>query len=66
MLIFDAGVEHFDEHSRVVSEVNSKLLSLLHQLKPVFIENMRVVEEEVVLASELHSHFCRHFIFTLL
>mmetsp|Transcript_17555 Transcript_17555/g.42891 ORF Transcript_17555/g.42891 Transcript_17555/m.42891 type:complete len:218 (+) Transcript_17555:245-898(+) len=48
--LLDAVVEHPDQHVGVLGEVHHQLLVLLHLPKPMFVEVVIEVEEEIVLA----------------
>jgi len=56
MRLFDARVGHLDEDSSVLLEGDHELLFLLHLTERVLGDNVRVMEEEVVLARQLHLH----------
>ena len=49
----DARVDHFDQDVGVVGELNHQLLVLLHVTEAVFVDDVRVVEEQIVLTSQL-------------
>jgi len=55
--IFDAGVSHFDKDVGVLLEVDHQLLLLLHVAEFVFINTVRVVEEQIVFTGKLHFDF---------
>jgi len=54
--LLDAGIDHFLEHFCVLGEVHEQLLLLLHVAVGVCVNQVRVVEEQVVLRRQLHLH----------
>ena len=54
MRFFNTRVEHFDKYIWVIWVFNHELLGLLHRLERVFINVMRIVEEHVILRTQLN------------
>lgn len=54
MWLFDAAVDHLNEYVGVFIEFDHKLLVLLHLSEAVLINDVSIVEEEIVLRSELN------------
>lgn len=56
MWLFDAAVDHLDEYVGVFIEFDHKLLVLLHLSEAVFVNDVSIVEEQIVLRSELNFY----------
>ena len=54
MGLLDARVDHLDQDVRVVAELDHQFLVLLHVSEAVLVNDVGVVEEQVVLRSELN------------
>ena len=54
MRLLDARVDHLDENIGVVREFNHELLILLHHSETVFVHDVCVVEEQVVLRGQFN------------
>lgn len=51
--LLDAGVHHLDQNVRVISKLDHKLLVLLHVAEAVLVDDVGIVEEQIVLTSQL-------------
>jgi hypothetical protein len=56
MWFFDAAINHFDKDIWVLIELDHELLNFLHLSKSVFIHDMSIVEEQIVLGSQLNLY----------
>ena len=56
MRLLDAVVQHAHENRGVLHKVHHKLLALLKRPEGGLVQVVSVVEEQVALAAELHSH----------
>ena len=56
---FDAVVQHFYDYGAVVWKVDHQLLALLHLPEPLLVHRVGIVEEQVVLRSQLDPYVCR-------
>jgi len=54
MRLLDAGVDHFHQDIGIVIKFDHKLLLLLHGTEAILIYQVCIMEEEVILWSELH------------
>ena len=52
MRLLDAGVDHFYQDICVVRELDHQLLVLLHRSEAVLVDDVRVVEEQVILRGQ--------------
>ena len=49
MWLLDARVNHFDQDVGVLVEVDHQLLRVLHRAEAIFVYQVRIVKEKVVL-----------------
>ena len=56
MRLFDAGVHHLNKDVRVFVEVDHQFLGILHSSEGVFVDKVRVMEEEIVLRGKFNFY----------
>ena len=54
MRLLDAGVDHLDQNVGIIAELDHQLLVLLHVAEAVLVDDVSVVEEQIVLTSQLN------------
>ena len=56
MWVFNARIGHLDENVGILLEVDHELLLLLHVAELIFVNAVRIVEEQVILTCQFNLH----------